>query len=92
MRGSRAQLDEGVILSLPHPIETEVAELICDFVPCAEMVRFGKNGSDATAGAIRVARAYTGAIMSRCAAITAGRTGTSGRPRATAACPRRHAI
>jgi glutamate-1-semialdehyde 2,1-aminomutase len=29
-------------------------------VPCAEMVRFGKNGSDATAGAIRLARAYTG--------------------------------
>jgi glutamate-1-semialdehyde 2,1-aminomutase len=28
-------------------------------VPCAEMVRFGKNGSDATAGAIRLARAHT---------------------------------
>jgi glutamate-1-semialdehyde 2,1-aminomutase len=56
----RAQLDSGVILSLPHPLETEVAELICDMVPCAEMVRFGKNGSDATAGAIRIARAATG--------------------------------
>jgi len=56
----RAQLDSGVILSLPHRLETEVAELICDMVPCAEMVRFGKNGSDATAGAIRLARAHTG--------------------------------
>ena len=56
----RRQLDDGVILSLPHPLETEVAELICELVPCAEMVRFGKNGSDATAGAIRVSRAYTG--------------------------------
>ncbi|MDE2396805.1 MAG: aminotransferase class III-fold pyridoxal phosphate-dependent enzyme, partial [Burkholderiales bacterium] len=57
----RAQLDEsGVIFSLPHPLETEVAELICEMVPCAERVRFGKNGSDATAGAIRVARAHTG--------------------------------
>jgi glutamate-1-semialdehyde 2,1-aminomutase len=28
-------------------------------VPCAEMVRFGKNGSDATSGAIRLARAWT---------------------------------
>lgn len=56
----RAQLDEGVILSLPHPIESEVAELITAMVPCAEMVRFGKNGSDATSGAIRIARAYTG--------------------------------
>lgn len=57
----RQQLDEsGVIFSLPHPLETEVAELICDMVPCAEKVRFGKNGSDATSGAIRVARAFTG--------------------------------
>jgi len=55
----RAQLDNGVIYSLAHPLETEVAELICDMVPCAEMVRFGKNGSDATSGAIRLARAFT---------------------------------
>lgn len=55
----QAQLMSGVIFSLPHPIETEVAEMICDMVPCAEMVRFGKNGSDATAGAIRLSRAYT---------------------------------
>lgn len=52
--------DSGVIFSLPHPLETEVAELICEMVPCAERVRFGKNGSDATAGAVRVARAHTG--------------------------------
>jgi glutamate-1-semialdehyde 2,1-aminomutase len=56
---ARAQLDNGVIYSLAHPLETEVAELICDMVPCAEMVRFGKNGSDATSGAIRLARAFT---------------------------------
>lgn len=55
----REQLESGVIFSLPHPLETEVAELICEMVPCAEMVRFGKNGSDATAGAIRLARAFT---------------------------------
>ena len=29
-------------------------------IPCAEMARFGKNGSDATTAAIRLARAYTG--------------------------------
>lgn len=55
-----AQLQDGVIFSLSHPIEMQVAETICEMVPCAEKVRFGKNGSDATAGAIRVARAYTG--------------------------------
>jgi glutamate-1-semialdehyde 2,1-aminomutase len=59
-RAVREQLESGVIFSLPHPIEAEVAELICEMVPCAEMVRFGKNGSDATSGAIRLARAYTG--------------------------------
>ncbi len=55
-----AQLQEGVIFSLSHPVEIQVAELLVDMVPCAEMVRFGKNGSDATAGAIRLARAFTG--------------------------------
>lgn len=54
------QLALGTIFSLPHSLEAEVAELICDCVPSAEMVRFGKNGSDATAGAVRLARAYTG--------------------------------
>jgi glutamate-1-semialdehyde 2,1-aminomutase len=54
------QLREGVVFSLSHRLEAEVAERICALVPCAESVRFGKNGSDATAGAIRVARAYTG--------------------------------
>lgn len=52
--------DSGVIFSLPHRLETEVAELICEMVPCAEKVRFGKNGSDATSGAVRLARAFTG--------------------------------
>lgn len=55
-----AQVPQGVTISLAHPIEEEVAQLIVDLVPSAEMVRFGKNGSDATSAAIRVARGYTG--------------------------------
>jgi len=55
----KAQLEEGTIFSLPHELEIKVAEKIIEMVPCAEMVRFGKNGSDATSGAIRLARAYT---------------------------------
>ncbi len=55
-----AQIAEGSVFSLSHRLEAEVAERICDVVPCAEAVRFGKNGSDATSGAVRVARAYTG--------------------------------
>jgi glutamate-1-semialdehyde 2,1-aminomutase len=56
----KAQLDDGVIFSLPHQLEMEVAERIVEMVPSAEKVRFGKNGSDATAGAVRLARAFTG--------------------------------
>jgi len=41
----KKQLEEGTIFSLPHPIEVQVAEKIIEMVPCAEMVRFGKNGS-----------------------------------------------
>jgi glutamate-1-semialdehyde 2,1-aminomutase len=54
------QLKTGTIFSLPNELEYLVAEKICEMVPCAEKVRFGKNGSDVTTGAIRVARAYTG--------------------------------
>ena len=54
------QLKSAVNMSLPGKLEAEVAELIVNLVPSAEMVRFGKNGSDATSAAIRLARAYTG--------------------------------
>jgi len=54
------QLHDGVTLSLSHPIEAEVAERIVSLVPCAQQVRFGKNGSDATSAAIRLSRAFTG--------------------------------
>jgi glutamate-1-semialdehyde aminotransferase/spore coat polysaccharide biosynthesis protein SpsF (cytidylyltransferase family) len=55
-----AQLANGHSFSLPHPLEVQLAERLVGLIPCAEMVRFGKNGSDATAAAIRVARAFTG--------------------------------
>jgi len=56
----RKQLKKGLLFSLPGVLETEVAELIISTVPSAEMVRFAKNGTDATGAAIRLARAYTG--------------------------------
>jgi glutamate-1-semialdehyde 2,1-aminomutase/spore coat polysaccharide biosynthesis protein SpsF len=56
----RQQLDQGITFSLASPLEAEVAETLCRHIPCAEMVRFGKNGTDATSGAVRLARAYTG--------------------------------
>ena len=56
----KKQLKLGVSLSLPTKLEAEVSELITQIVPAAEMVRFSKNGSDATSAAIRLARSYTG--------------------------------
>jgi glutamate-1-semialdehyde 2,1-aminomutase len=56
----KKQLKRGISMSLPGILEAEVAELIVELVPSAEMVRFGKNGTDATTAAIRLARAYTG--------------------------------
>lgn len=46
--------------SLQSELEVELAEKLCEIIPCAEMVRFVKNGGDATTAAIRLARAFTG--------------------------------
>ena len=54
------QLRDGSIFSLNHPLEVELSELLVQVIPCAEMVRFGKNGSDGTSAAVRLARAHTG--------------------------------
>ena len=49
------QLQSGPLFSQPHPLEIEVAELLVQAIPCAEQVRFGKNGSDVTTAAVRLA-------------------------------------
>lgn len=56
----RRQLESGISFSLPTPLETVLAEKLTSIIPCAEMVRFGKNGSDATSAAVRIARSATG--------------------------------
>jgi glutamate-1-semialdehyde aminotransferase len=56
----RRQLEEGITFTLMHPLEVALSELLVEVIPCAEMVRFGKNGSDATSAAVRLARACTG--------------------------------
>lgn len=56
------QVQDGSIFSLPHQLEYEIAERLCDIVPCGRggMVRWVKTGSEACAGAIRLARIATG--------------------------------
>ena len=58
--GAHRLARRGVNMSRPTAEEFELAEILRRHIPSAEMVKFGKNGSDATAAAIRLARAYTG--------------------------------
>jgi glutamate-1-semialdehyde 2,1-aminomutase/spore coat polysaccharide biosynthesis protein SpsF len=59
-RAVRQQLDCGVTLSLTSPLEAQLAETLVRLIPCAEMVKFGKSGTDVTTAAVRLARAHTG--------------------------------
>ncbi|MFN2373495.1 MAG: glutamate-1-semialdehyde 2,1-aminomutase [Cyclonatronaceae bacterium] len=54
---------EGINFLRPSLLELEYAEELLDVVPGAEMVKFGKHGSDATTAALKLARAYTGREM-----------------------------
>ena len=53
------QLKKGIIFSLPHSLEIEAAEALRKNIPCAEMTRYAKTGSDAVTGTVRAARAFT---------------------------------
>ncbi|MFE7314679.1 glutamate-1-semialdehyde 2,1-aminomutase [Streptomyces sp. NPDC057555] len=56
----RRELDRGSNFVRPSLMEVEAAERFLATVPTAEMVKFTKNGSDATTAAVRLARAVTG--------------------------------
>ncbi|OLT48641.1 glutamate-1-semialdehyde 2,1-aminomutase [Gordonia sp. CNJ-863] len=55
-----AVIGQGVNFSRPTVHEIAAAEDFLAMVPTAEMVKFAKNGSDATNAAVRLARAHTG--------------------------------
>src|SRR5688572_3258126 len=50
----------GNVSGLSHASEIDVAERLCDIIPCAEQVRFLKTGAEAVSAAVRIARTYTG--------------------------------
>jgi len=60
MRAAGTTAALGHIAGLPHTAEVELAERLCDRIPCAEQVRFLKTGSEAVSAAVRLARAATG--------------------------------
>lgn len=49
----------GNIGGVPNVLEVSVAERLCDFIPCAEQVRFMKSGAEAMSAAVRIARTCT---------------------------------
>lgn len=55
-----AEVGRGANFSRPSCIELAAAERFLECVPTADMVKFTKNGSDATTAAVRLARAVTG--------------------------------
>jgi glutamate-1-semialdehyde 2,1-aminomutase len=53
-------VDRGTSYGAPTALETELAEMLCEMVPSAQMVRFVNSGTEATMSALRLARAHTG--------------------------------
>jgi glutamate-1-semialdehyde 2,1-aminomutase len=52
-------IGKGTNYTRPGILEFELAEYLVNLLPVAEMVKFGKNGSDVTTAAIKLSRAYT---------------------------------
>ena len=50
----------GVSFGIPNPLEVEMAELICHWVPSIEKVRMVNSGTEATMSCVRLARGFTG--------------------------------
>lgn len=56
----REAATRGVSFGTPNPLEVEMAELICSWVPSIEKVRMVNSGTEATMSCIRLARGFTG--------------------------------
>ncbi|HVL36846.1 MAG TPA: aminotransferase class III-fold pyridoxal phosphate-dependent enzyme [Burkholderiales bacterium] len=55
----RGALERGSHFGLSHDLIPRLAAKVVDLVPSAELVRFTNSGTEATAHALRIARAYT---------------------------------
>lgn len=54
------QLQRGSCFANPTENELELAEILCDRIPCVDRVRFVNTGTEAVLFAIKAARAFTG--------------------------------
>ena len=50
----------GLSFGIPNPLEVELAELICQWMPSIEKVRMVNSGTEAAMSCIRLARGFTG--------------------------------
>lgn len=55
----RKALERGTSFGTPSAAEVEMAKLVHEMIPCAEMVRMTNSGTEATMSCIRLARGYT---------------------------------
>jgi len=55
----RETASRGLSFGIPNPLEVEMAELICKWVPSIEKLRMVNSGTEATMSCIRLARAFT---------------------------------
>ena len=53
----RETASRGLSFGIPNPLEVEMAELICEWVPSIEKLRMVNSGTEATMSCIRLARA-----------------------------------
>jgi glutamate-1-semialdehyde aminotransferase len=60
LRAAITAAANGNVAGLAHTAEVELAERLCDLIPCAEQVRFLKSGADAVSAAVRIARQRRG--------------------------------
>lgn len=56
----RAVMKDSFQSDMNHPVSVELAKLLCELIPCAELVKYCKTGTEATLAAVRVPRLFTG--------------------------------
>lgn len=66
IRAVERELSRGANFTRPSHIEVQAAEKLLELVPAADMVKFCKDGSDATTAALKVSRAVTGRDLVAC--------------------------
>lgn len=57
---ARREVENGMLLSMNHPLHARFLETVLERFPAADMGYFMKTGSEATMAAVRLARRYSG--------------------------------